>query len=291
MGQDDNRLYAYVINASLDMPLTTAPHDRAWMDQWPDRAPYRCLPLVIANQAGWLIRNSTTFTAVWNGGHAQDSLKLDFGPPPPAQQPFANPLGFGVVDIFHTHPPTQPARQAPTSRFITSLFGGGVVTFNVPYLFRTPRGVNLWVKGPTNWIKDGAQALEGVVESDWIASSFTMNWKLTRPNYPVRFERGEPICMVVPVPRGLAEGLEPIQLPLESRPELLQEYMAWEKKRDAFNAALTQREPEAVKHGWQRDYQKGITAAGTQAPMHQTRVRLKEFTSLDKPPEPGERGV
>src|SRR5258708_6194749 len=99
MAQTDNRLYAYVINPALDMPLTTAPHDRAWMDQWHDKAPYRCLPLVIANQAGWLILNSTDFTVTWNGGHSQDSLRIDFGPPPSSQQPFSVVFGGTGVAV------------------------------------------------------------------------------------------------------------------------------------------------------------------------------------------------
>jgi len=45
---------------------------------------------------------------------------------------------------------------------------------------RTPAGVNLWVKGPANMVKNGVQALEGMVETDWTAASLTMNWKLTR---------------------------------------------------------------------------------------------------------------
>jgi hypothetical protein len=271
MGQTDNHLYAYVINPAVDMPLTTAPLERAWMDQWPDRAPYRCLPLTIANQYGWLIRNSISFTAVSDGGLAQDGLRLDFRPSAPSQQTVVSAFGWGVVDVFHSYQPVG---------FISSLFGGGVVTFNIPYLFRTPPGINLWVKGPTNWIKDGAQALEGVIETDWVVASFTMNWKLTRPHYPVRFERGEPICMVVPVPRGVAEGLEPVRLRLERRPDLQQEYRAWEQKRDAFNAALAQGDPEVLRQGWQRDYHKGVTAGGAAAPAHQTRLHLKEFTEL-----------
>ncbi len=34
-----------------------------------------------------------------------------------------------------------------------------------------------------------------MVETDWTAASFTMNWKLTRVGQIVRFERGEPICI------------------------------------------------------------------------------------------------
>ena len=104
---------------------------------------------------------------------------------------------------------------------MVSHFGSGVITFTVPFLFRTPPGINLWVKGPANWIKDGVQALEGVVETDWLASTFTMNWKMTRVCEWVRFEKGEPFCMLVPVPRGLIETLVPRAEPIVANPELL----------------------------------------------------------------------
>jgi hypothetical protein len=37
-----------------------------------------------------------------------------------------------------------------------SHFGSGILTWNVPYLFRTPPGYNLLVRGPANWPKDAA---------------------------------------------------------------------------------------------------------------------------------------
>jgi hypothetical protein len=38
---------------------------------------------------------------------------------------------------------------------------------------------------------------------------FTMNWKFTRPNQRIRFEKGEPYCFLFPVKRGLPESMEP----------------------------------------------------------------------------------
>src|SRR5262249_4040125 len=150
-----------------------------------------------------------------------------------------------------------------------------------------PRGLNLWVKGPSNYFKDGASPLEGVVETDWLPSTFTMNWKLTRPGYPVRFERGEPICMLVPVPRGLAEGLEPVYAPLAENPELKKDSREWEKPRATSNAARRTREPQAVRRGWQRDYVKGLTPSGARAEQHQTRLQLRDFRRAAGPPAPG----
>jgi len=43
--------------------------------------------------------------------------------------------------------------DGPSDNRITSHFGVGTFTFSIPYLFRTPLGINLWVKGPANYIK------------------------------------------------------------------------------------------------------------------------------------------
>jgi hypothetical protein len=273
MKDNDRRLIAYELLQAADMPLTSAAVDRAWMDATHQRAAYRCLPLAIANQVGWTLPSPATFTAYWDGGIGKENVQIRFEPPQ------ADP--FAVIMVSMEDPP--PVVYNDTR--ITSHFGNGVVTFSIPYLFRTPRGINLWVKGPTNYIKDGVQPLEGIVETDWLPATFTMNWKLTRPHYPVRFERGEPICMVLPIPRGLSEEMEPRYVPLDANPELAREYREWEKSRSAFNAALAVEHPEAVKRGWQRDYMKGRTVSGAQAEQHQTRLQLREFTRDEEKPE------
>ena len=140
--------------------------------------------------------------------------------------------------------------------------GAGTITFSLPYLFRTPPGVNLWVKGMSNYFKDGIQPLEGVVEADWPASTFTMNWKFTRANEWVSFEVGEPICMIVPIPRGFSESLIPRIEPLKGNAELHKQYLEWEASRSGFLKGLKTNDPDAVKQGWQKDYFQGKTPDG-----------------------------
>ena len=270
MSENEHRLYAYELHQAGDMPLSTAPVDRDWMDAAPQRAPYRCLPLAIANQAGWFIPCPVTFTAYWDGGPSKEHVQILF------DQPAGKP---NLLDLFApivvSADMANPAIQGDAR--ISSHFGSGIITFSIPYLFRTPPGINLWVKGPTNCIKDGVQPLEGVVETDWLPATFTMNWKLTRPHNSVRFERGEPICMVVPIPRGLSERMEPVYVPLDANPELAREYREWERSRSAFNTDLGLLRPDAVKRGWQRDYMKGLTVSGQRAQEHQTKLQLREF--------------
>lgn len=245
------RLIAYDLDPQANMPLEPSPMDRDWMDRSGNRFAYRCLPLVIANQAGWIIRCPTDVSARWNGGLKITDLKVRL------------PRGC-------------------TSRHVLSHFGEGVLTFTLPYLFRTPRGINLWVKGPANWIKDGAQPLEGIVETDWNEATFTMNWMMTRRNHTVRFEQGEPICMVVPVSRGLTESLDPVHQPLSSNPKLERSYNQWRESRFAFNESLAHNEDSAVKRGWQRDYMLGMNADGQPFTEHQTKLQVRSFRTPAK---------
>ncbi len=52
-------------------------------------------------------------------------------------------------------------------------------------------------------------ALEGIIETDWTVATFTINWKITRPNVPISFGEGEPICMIVPQRRAELERFRP----------------------------------------------------------------------------------
>lgn len=251
---------AYEIYPGSGFGPEPAPIARDWMDQAHLRFPYRCLPLVIANQGGWVLRSPAKFRAYWYGGPGKDDVEVRFDGP-------------------------------PDNRIMTH-FGVGTITFSVPLLFRTPPGVNLWVKGPANHIKDGVQPLEGVIETDWVSSTFTMNWKITRVCEWVGFDKGEPFCMLVPVPRGLAEGLAPRLVPLKAEPVLERQYQAWQDSRAGFLKDLQALDPEAVKRGWQKDYFQGKTPAGGDFDGHQTRLNLREFAPSPPPPalppaEPG----
>lgn len=234
------------------MPLLPAPINREWMDETNLRFAYRCLPLTVANQAGWIVCNPSSFSVSWNGGRAPEDTVLSFDDTPPDNR-------------------------------ISSLFGYGTITFNLPYLMRTPPNINLWVKGPTNWPKHGVQALEGMVESDWTAATFTMNWKLTRAHEIVRFERGEPICMLVPYPRELLDSFVPQLRPLAENPELETAYRQWSRDRDEFHRLLAERDPDAIRRGWQKDYFQGRDPGKDRFEGHQTRLRILPFERTQKP--------
>src|SRR5581483_8188124 len=141
--------------------IRPAPSTREWMDQTTNSYAYRCLPLNIANAHGWQMLSPISFDAIWNGGAGQDAIRFR-GPPGSKERP-------------HQHP--------------TSIFGYGVMTFHIEAVFRTPPGWNLYIGGPANRFKDGISPLSGVMETDWTPFTFTMNWKFTRPNHWVHFDK------------------------------------------------------------------------------------------------------
>lgn len=246
----NRRLIAFELASAAEMPVEPAPTDRDWMDRSRDRFAYRCLPLVIANQAGWVVRCPVAFTVRWNGGPDPADLKLRL------------PRGRQNMQVL-------------------SHFGEGVLTFGLPYLFQTPRGINLWVKGPANWIKDGIQPLEGIVETDWNESTFTMNWKLTRRNHTVHFEEGEPICMLVPVPRGLAESLDPVYQQLSANPKLAKSLDKWREERIEQIERFSRNTTTENKPSWHREYLLGRKANGKPFVEHQTKLQLRPFQRED----------
>jgi len=239
-------LIAFVLNPALSMRLEAAERGRRWMDATDARFANRCLPLLIANQSGWLLLSDHTFRATWNGGSGLDALSVSYlaGPEP------------------------YPA---------ASHFGHGILTFSLPFLFRTSPGYNLLVRGPANLPKDGIAALEGVVETDWCPATFTVNWQMTRKDQPVLFEQGEPIAMLVPQRRGELESFRPKLRGLDSDATVRSHYQSWSRARSRFLADLHQPGSRAVQQQWQKDYFQGVTPEGERVAQHQTKLTLREF--------------
>lgn len=246
VGSNEPVLLAYSLNSQMSMQLARAASTRAWMDATDKRFAYRCLPLLIANQSGWFVLNSHTIHVTWTGGDDKSSVKIEY---------------------------LEGSAPYPA----LSHFGHGVLTWSLPYLFRTSPGYNLLVRGPANWPKDGAYPLEGIVESDWCPATFTMNWKLTRPNQVVTFDRDEPICMIVPQRRGDLETIHPEIRDIASEPRICQAYQKWSQSRGQFLADLQIPGSEAAQKGWQKDYLRGMTTEGIHIPEHETKRTLHDF--------------
>jgi hypothetical protein len=249
----ENSIIAYRIPGWSRYPaIVPAPADREWMDTGTKGWANRCLPLRIANQAGWCILNDTDFDAIWDGNNGLESLK-----------------------ILSRDPSREPI-------FAISMFGYGILTISIPFLFRTPPLHNLMVRGPANFFKDGVAPLEGLVEADWTPYTFTMNWKITRARRPIRFAAGEPVCMLTPILRGELNRFRGEIRNLQSEPELLAGYTTWHQQRVA-------REKERVeststeRRGVQGHYIRGQGYLGEAGSGHQTKLAVRPFVEAEAP--------
>jgi len=236
------RCYAVELNPPEIVPASPT---RAWMDNAASRHPYRCLPLSVANVYGWTLLSPASFSIHWNGG------------------PETSDLRFESHDGF-----------AQLGRYVTSNFAGGIATFHTGYIFRTEPGWDLLVTGPFNEPKDGISPLSGVVETDWLPYTFTMNWQMTRPGV-VRFDKGEPFCLLTPTPKHALEETEPVLLDLESDPELTRDYRMWREERDWFRVSARAGDPQAVREAWQKFYFHGELPSGRRwTDDHTRKLRL-----------------
>jgi len=171
------RLYHSWDRGALPLPVVPSSSERDWVNAAAG-GPYRGLPIQMPGEIGCSLLSPARFTVVWDGSESTAGIEIQFE----AGEHF---------DCVKSH------------------FGHGILTFAFPYLFRTAPGINLWVRGPANWSRDGIQALEAIVETDWADYPFTMNWKLTRPRQRVTFEIGDPVCVLVPFPRHFLEQFQP----------------------------------------------------------------------------------
>jgi hypothetical protein len=157
--------------------------------------------LQAATSRGWDFLCPHSFEVVWNGGLAPEDIEV-------------RPEGFARSRVGH-----------------------GILTFETGYELSLAAGHDLWIRGPTNHLKDAIQPLDQIIEADLLPLVGAVNWRFTRPNQVVRFERGEPFGTFSPYParyielfEGTLLGASPRELPPVScicltygRPELLEE--------------------------------------------------------------------
>jgi hypothetical protein len=175
-GQSSSKVEIIALPSPTPFRITPASTDRLWMnnidsaDHW--SAARR------ASQGGWLIHNGQDVEIVWNGGKAANDVRVY-------------------------------AREAGARPCVVSQFGNGIVTWNLPFLFRLSPELILRLRGPTNEHKDGIFPIEQLLDADACLLGLSMSWRVTRIGLPIRFEADEPLCEVYPELRGLVEDVLP----------------------------------------------------------------------------------
>lgn len=228
-------------NISNPMKIDLPNKKRNWMDETPGSYAYRCLPMTIANGYGWSFINPHKFSVIWNGGsHVKDTIVNE-------------PTKFN---------------------FVQSHFGSGIITFNLGILIKTDEGINTYIKGPANNPKRGISPLEGIIETDWMPYTFTMNWKITEPNFEIFFDQGEEICTFFPIKRNFIEEHDPEVKNIQEDPELQKYVTNWGTARETNTkeCAFKKIEDKGI-----RFYLHGKYPDGNKADSHQVNVRAKPF--------------
>lgn len=182
-------LTLYQLDQVPPFPFEPADMKRAWLDGDRRFAAARQPGLARANQAGWVIRCPIDIRFTWNGRHEAHQGLTAYSKDPERER---------------------------YAGFFQNAFGHGILTIGLPFLFRTPPGIGLLVRGPTNFHVENLHPLDGLVESDWLESTFTMNWRILRPNVTTGFAKGDPVCMVQPYPLDLLESVAPQLMPAAS---------------------------------------------------------------------------
>ncbi len=224
--------------------ITPAKSSRDWMEATSQHFAYRCTPMTIANASGWELCCPFSFDAVWDGSDAIEAITI-----------------------------LTRAGGDKVGKLIASHFGYGILTFHTGWLFRTPPGWALWARGTPNLSKDGIAPLEGLVETDWLPFTFTMNWRFARPGR-VRFEKGEPFCFMTLAPHGTLDAIQPVLHEITDDPALAADYERWRDSRADFNARLRGKDDAAIREGWQRGYIRA-SQADERSDFHVTKRRLK----------------
>jgi len=172
---------------------------REWMDRTPERYAYRCIPLSAANTMGWEILNPVNCEFRWNGltPHQELTVYSD-----------------------------RQLRYGPRSHF-----GTGVVTWDLPFMFRTPPDYGMVVTGPANHDRADIVPLDGFVRTDWLPFPFTMNWRITAPDTTIRFDEGEPIARIFPYPLELLDDARIELRELSADPEFERQFRDWARQR------------------------------------------------------------
>src|SRR5829696_7007803 len=75
--EEELALLAYRTGAAPPA-IVAAPATRACVEATDQRFARRCLPLMMANRAGWFVLNSHTVRVTWDGGTGMEALRLEF---------------------------------------------------------------------------------------------------------------------------------------------------------------------------------------------------------------------
>jgi hypothetical protein len=205
---------------------------------WFDPHFYFCLPLVIGNQYGFIIKSIQDFKATWNGSADRFGLTIE--------------------------------SENSDSQFVTSHFGSGIITVQNRFHFRTPQGINLMTLDPPNFINPYLRNLTAVVESDNLRRDFTFNIKITVPNQEIVIKKGDPIAAILPVPRYFVDSFK-----IKLAKDLFCSEVIENERKIGMRFSEERRKDSTKPRGVGKLYHRGLDADGNLFKDHQNKILKK----------------
>ncbi len=250
MQSDSNTFIAYELHPNTTTLIEPAPIARDWMDATPVRHPYRCLPLVIANQAGWILRSPAAFRAYWYGGIGKG--RCGSAVRRPDRQPDSEPLRDRRHHVHDPVPVPHAAGHQPVGEGAEQLHQGRRAAAR----------------------RDRRDRLAGVHVHDELEDHAGLRLGAVREGRAVLHDRAG-------TARAARRASSRGEIGSTTNPELHAQYQKWEGSRKGFLTGLNERDPNAVKQGWQKDYFQGKTPEGKEVDSHQTKLNLREFEKAE----------
>ena len=176
-----NGLLPFNMDVSTFLKPLNTDHKRNWFTpQF-----YKCLPLSIANMQGLAFSSPFSFDVLWDGGKGTEAI-------------FINTYDdSGILNFNET-----------IHVGISSHFGHGIFTFNLPIMLKTPPNINLMTIAAPNYPLPGISPMSGAVETDNLSFTFTLNFKIDIPNVVIKVEKGYPIMGIIPIPRNYCDSFQ-----------------------------------------------------------------------------------
>jgi hypothetical protein len=200
---------------------------------------YRCLPLTIGNQYGFVITTQFDFSFEWNGGNKAEDL------------------------VFYFNIPQEEVDKL--SPIVQSHFGHGIITVDLPFSIRTPPNTNIMTINPPNYVIPNITAMTGVIETDNLRRNFTFNLKVQIPNIRVEVPKGAPIAAFIPIPRYYADKFE-----IKFADEIFSNEIVKEEIKARLDAVVYRETVEPnLPNEVGRQYLKGEDVYGNKFPDHQ----------------------
>jgi hypothetical protein len=175
----DKETYFDMKKLSLFLKPLNTTHERYWFTPHF----YKCLPLSIGNMQGFVFSLPYSFKVAWNGGDRREDVQVWYG---------------------------EDVEQYKEKLFIhaVSEFGSGILTIHFPVTLKTPPGVNLMTIAPPNFPVPGMSPMTGVVESDNLRFTFTLNLKIDLVDTLIEIEANAPLAGIIPIPRYFCDSFE-----------------------------------------------------------------------------------